>query len=182
MDPVALLKMFYPVDSLSYRILLEHSRLVMEEAVAVVKNHPELMADMQFVREAAMLHDIGIFKTDAPDLGCFGSLPYICHGYLGADLLRGVGLPRHALVCERHTGTGLALQEIIARNLPVPHREMVPVSIEEQIICYADKFYSKSNPGVRKSPERVRKGLQKWGERSVKQFDSWHELFAPKIY
>ena len=35
-----------------------------------------------------MLHDIGIFQTDAPGIHCFGSQPYICHGRLGAELLR----------------------------------------------------------------------------------------------
>ena len=66
--------------------------------------------------------------------------PYICHGYLGAELVRKEGFPKHALVCERHTGAGLSLQNIIQQDLPVPHREMTPVSLEEQIICFADKF------------------------------------------
>ena len=105
-------------------ILLVHSRSVTDKALALAKKHPELDLDLNFIEEAAMLHDIGIFLTDAPDIQCFGTHPYICHGYLGADLVRKEGFPRHALVCERHTGAGLSLQDIEEQNLPVPHRDM----------------------------------------------------------
>ena len=36
-----------------------------------------------------MLHDIGIFRCNAPDIDCHGDAGYICHGYLGAELMRG---------------------------------------------------------------------------------------------
>ena len=103
--------------------------------------------------------------------------PYICHGYLGADLIRGEGYPRHALVCERHTGAGLSLEGIIAQDLPVPHREMVPVSLEEQAICFADKFYSKTHLEKEKSVEKARKSLERYGEEGVRRFDNWCEQF-----
>ena len=70
---------------------------------------------------------------------CIRDSPYIAHGYLGAEILRAEGFPQHALVCERHTGAGLSLHEIIDRQLPIPHREMLPVTMEEQLICFADK-------------------------------------------
>ena len=57
--------------------------------------------------------------------------------------MRKEGFPRHALVCERHTGAGMSLQSIIDQQLPVPHRNMVPVSLEEQVICFADKFFQR---------------------------------------
>ena len=44
--------------------------------------HPELSLDKDFLYEAAMLHDIGIFLTDAAGIHCFGDKLYICHGYL----------------------------------------------------------------------------------------------------
>ena len=52
-------------------------------------------------------------------------------------------LRRLRLVSERHTGAGITLENIVANNLPLPKREMVPVTIEEIIICFADKFHSK---------------------------------------
>ena len=87
------------------------------------------------------------------------------------------GLPRHALVAERHTGTGLSLKQIIEQNLPVPHRDMRPVSIEEQIICFADKFFSKTHLGEERDFEQARRKLEKFGEESLNQFDKWGKMF-----
>jgi len=53
-----------------------------------------------FIEEAALLHDIGIFNTNLPKIGCYGRHPYISHGYLGRELLENEGLAAHALVCE----------------------------------------------------------------------------------
>lgn len=141
MNPFALIDKFYPEDNELKHILLVHSRSVADKALALAQKHPELNLDLAFIGEAAVLHDIGIFQTDAPDIQCFGTYPYICHGYLGADLVRKEGFPRHALVCERHTGAGLSLQNILDRGLPLPHRDMLPVSMEEQIICLQTSFF-----------------------------------------
>ena len=100
-----------------------------DKALDIARNHPELDLDLQFVEEAAMLHDIGVFLCNAPGIECFGDAPYICHGTLGAELLNEAGFSRHALVCERHTGAGLSLRQIEVQNLPVPHRELMPVSM-----------------------------------------------------
>ena len=136
-------------------LLILHSRLVADKALKVAAAHPELALDSRFIEEAAMLHDIGIFLTDAAPIHCFGRFHYICHGYLGADLLRSEGLPDHALVADRHTGTGLTLKQILERDLPVPHRDMVPVSLEEKVVCFADKFFSKTHPEEEKTPQQA---------------------------
>ena len=177
MDWKIIIDKYYPKDSKLREILLTHSQSVTRRALQIVSLHPELNLDRDFVAEAAMLHDIGIFLTDAAGIHCFGDKPYICHGYLGADLIRGEGYPRHALVCERHTGAGLSLEGIIAQDLPVPHREMVPVSLEEQAICFADKFYSKTHLEKEKSVEKARKSLERYGEEGVRRFDNWCEQF-----
>lgn len=177
MNPLTLIDKFYPEENELKRILLVHSRSVTDKALALAKKHPELNLDLTFIEEAAMLHDIGIFLTDAPDIQCFGTHPYICHGYLGADLVRKEGFPRHALVCERHTGAGLSLQDIEEQGLPVPHRDMVPVSLEEEIICFADKFFSKTKLDKEKSIEKARKSVEKHGGNGVQRFDRWCELF-----
>ena len=110
MNPIELIDKYYPEDNELKKILLKHSRSVADKALAMARKHPELNLDTQFIEEAAMLHDIGIFLTDADGIFCYGTYPYICHGYLGADLVRKEGYPRHALVCERHTGAGLSLK------------------------------------------------------------------------
>ena len=118
-----------------------------------------------------------MFLTDAPGIHCQGTHPYICHGYLGSELLQKEGYPRHALVCERHTGAGLSLKSILERELPVPHREMLPVSLEEQVICFADKFFSKTRLDEEKSLERALKSLAKLGEEGLIRFNGWCERF-----
>ena len=158
-------------------LLLLHSRLVADKALKVADMHPELGLDRQFIEEASMLHDIGIFMTDAAPIHCRGPHPYICHGYLGAELLVREGLPRHALVAERHTGTGLTLAQIIERDLPVPHRDMIPVSIEEKVICFADKFFSKTRPEREKSVDEAAASLSKFGEDTLLRFRCWCDRF-----
>ena len=131
----AIIDKYYSDNEPLRQILLTHSRSVADMAIAVARRHPELGADEDFLFEAAMLHDIGVFKTDAPGIQCFGDEPYIRHGWLGGQLLRQEGLPRHARVAERHTGTGLTREAIIRQALPLPVEDFSPETIEEQIIC-----------------------------------------------
>lgn len=177
MDIQTIIDKYYTKGTKLYDIYMSHVTDVTNKALCIVKKHPELAVDIRFIEEAGMLHDIGIFKTDAPHIACEGQLPYICHGYLGRELLTLEGYPKHGLVCERHTGTGLSLETIINRKLPVPHRDMRPQSLEEKIICFADKFYSKSQLGKEKSVKKVRQGLSKHGWHQVEIFDEWCELF-----
>ena len=134
---------YYGKASRLRTILTVHSRLVADKALACARVRG-VDADLAFVEEAALLHDIGIFMCDAPDICCTGALPYICPGNEGRRILEAEGLPRHALVCERHTGAGLTVDDIVSQRLPLPLRDMTPRTVEERLICYADKFYSNS--------------------------------------
>ncbi len=127
-----------------------------------------------------MLHDIGIFMTNSPKIGCEGEHHYLAHGYLGRELLEKEGLPRHALVCERHTGAGLTVDDIRNQNLPLPHRDMRPQSLEEQIVCFADMFYSKNPEKLKKekSLKKIKKQAAGFGERSLNQVNEWIALFG----
>ncbi|MCF0235981.1 MAG: HDIG domain-containing protein [Bacteroidaceae bacterium] len=173
----ALLDKYYPEDNALRRLLLLHSGQVRDRALAIVDRHPELGADRPMVEEAAMLHDIGIFLTHAPGIHCHGEHPYLLHGRLGAELLRAEGLPELARFCERHTGTGLTRENIIERSLPLPHEDFLPETIEEQIVCYADKFYSKSAPERVRTIEQTAKSLEKFGADGVRKFLDWAACF-----
>ena len=177
MDALAIINKYYPEDNELKHILLTHSRSVAEKALWIAERHPELELDRQFLEEAALLHDIGVFLTDAPGIHCHGTHPYICHGYLGSELMQKEGYPRHALVCERHTGAGMSLQSILDQQLPVPHRDMLPVSLEEQVVCFADKFFSKTHLDREKSPEKVLKSISRFGEEGVLRFNDWCKRF-----
>lgn len=164
-------------DSRLKEILLVHSRSVTARALHIVDAHPELRLDRRFVEEAAMLHDIGILKCHAPSIECYGTEPYLAHGVIGADMLRKEGMPRHARVCERHTGAGITLRQIEERGLPMPRHDYLPETFEEKLICYADKFYSKSHLGVEKTFEQAERNLARFGEDGVERFREWKRLF-----
>ncbi|GHV50540.1 phosphohydrolase [Bacteroidia bacterium] len=177
MNPLEIIDKYYAKGAEAGRILIRHSEDVARKALRIARLHPEMNLDLRFIEEAAMLHDIGIFLCHAPEIGCHGEAGYICHGYLGAGLMRGEGYPRHALVCERHTGAGITLGEIQSRNLPLPHRDMLPLSLEEQLICYADKFFSKNHLGIEKPVGKIQQSLSKYGEDTLLRFDNLHRLF-----
>lgn len=177
MNALQIIDKYYTPQTELYKILIKHSQAVTQKALSICSAHPELKINSEFVAEAAMLHDIGIFQTNAPKIHCLGEHPYITHGYLGHDLLIKEGYPLHALVCERHTGAGLTLDEIINQKLPIPHRDMTPLSIEEQVICFSDCFFSKTHLDEEKTIDQITKSLSKYGERSVNQFRQWCNLF-----
>ena len=182
-------------------MLLHHSRQVCTRALQIVDRHPELGANRALVEAGAMLHDIGIFRTDAPGIHCHGTAHYLLHGIIGAQLLREEAeLLRQkaehegstsslqeedtsfyealARICERHTGTGLTRQVIAQRGLPMPDQDLLPETIEEQIICYADKFYSKSHLERERSIAQTIASLEKFGDAGVEKFRCWTELFG----
>ena len=90
-----------------------------------------------------------------------------------AELLRQERLPKHALVAERHTGSGITEEQVEREGIPIPLRDYCPQSLEEKIICYADKFYSKSHLGETLSIDHVRRNIWKYGHDSVVR---WEEL------
>ena len=170
MDYLSIINKYYPdeEDSENHsshlrRLLLKHSRQVADRCMEIVKKHRELPVDTQFLEEAAMLHDIGICRCQAPSIHCYGTEPYLRHGQIGGEMLREEGYERHARVCERHTGTGLPGFE--------------PETLEEQIVCYADKFYSKSHPDRVLTVAEAAQSLEKFGHAGVLKFLSWAERF-----
>ena len=179
MDPLSIISRFYSTGSLAYNTLIEHSRMVLCKCLEIAEKIRYQAPDISFLKEASMLHDIGIFLAKAPHIGCYGNRDYICHGYLGRDLLEKEGLPIHALVCERHVGVGLSISDIMDWDLPLPAREMLPVTLEEKIICYADKFYSKKTGALcsEKTLEEVREDIRKYGDDKLQRFDEMTLLF-----
>lgn len=179
MDTQKIIEKYYRPGSKAFKFLVEHGKSVARKALDVAERVSHLNPDRRFIEEASMLHDIGIFLTNAPQLGCYGDKPYICHGYLGREILEKEGFPRHALVCERHVGVGLTIKDIEEGNLPLPKREMLPISIEEKIVCFADKYFSKdSNPLEEKPIEKIREIILRYGEEKLKRFDEWLRLFG----
>ena len=168
---------YYPAGSLLRDIYMRHCRSVAELALEIARRkNLDLPADE--IEEAAMLHDIGIFLTDADGIECHGTAPYILHGLLGGELLRREGMPeRDARVAERHTGAGINEDDIKDQNLPIPPGDYMPETILERLICYADKFYSKSGDMKRKSMERVVKSMERISASTLRRFEALRDEF-----
>jgi uncharacterized protein len=182
MAPLDILAKFYDRRSKTFEILVDHGRQVGQKALAAAAKVAHLDPDLDFIHNAALLHDIGIMHTDSPGFGCHGKHPYICHGFLGRELLDSIGLPEYGLISERHVGVGISSEDIRKFALPLPERDMVPVSIEEQIICYADKFFSKNGNGHKQNGEKrfkhIIQNLMPYGREKVDRFQKWVEMFG----
>ena len=171
---------YIPPDSPTYPIYVTHCHMVAKQALDIAERLALSDESKRFIEEAAMLHDIGIIRTDTPSLYCTGDLPYVCHVVEGRKILEAEGLPRHARVAERHIGAGLTKEDIARQELPLPAKDIAPESIEEEIISFADFFYSKSAGKLwRAKPlEKIRDNVAKHGERGLATLDDWIERFT----
>lgn len=170
---------YYPAGTIRRDIYIKHCRQVADKALAIAESR-HLNLDRDEVETAAMLHDIGIFMTDAPGIDCHGEAHYLMHGVLGAELLRREGFPEAiARVAERHTGAGITREDIEAQGLSMPPGDYLPETQLERLICYADKFFSKSGKMEEKTLERVRRDMARFGEGSVKRFEDMRREFGP---
>ena len=118
----AVIDKYYPHNNELRHILLTHSRSVADLALTLAKRLPELNLDLQFVEEAAMLHDIGIVRCDAPSIHCHGTEPYIAHDASGrrnatpCPRLRTTYGRRHHSPIHRSTAIAPTLARFLTRN------------------------------------------------------------------
>lgn len=180
MEVLEIIRKYYKPGSIAHNVLLAHSEKVAEKALAIAERVRSLGPDLLFIREASLLHDIAIFLTNAPHIGCYGDKPYIAHGYLGRELLEKEGFRKQALVAERHVGVGITIEDISRHGLPLPLKDMTPQTLEEKIISFADKFYSKvkGKELKEKSLEEVRTSIRRYGEEKLLIFDEWVRFFG----
>lgn len=109
--------------------VIEHCKRVAAFAVKVAKacQKKQPSINVELVEVSALLHDIGRSKTHS-----------VNHALEGGRIARTHGLPLlvvHAI--ERHAGGGIPREE--AKALGWPARDYVPKTLEEKIVCYADK-------------------------------------------
>ena len=169
---------YYPEGSRLRDIYLRHCRSVADLALKINYDR-QLGLDPSLVEAAAMLHDIGIFLTDADGIDCHGTEPYIRHGILGASLLRNEGVPEEiARIAERHTGAGITEEDIREMHLPLPPGDYTPVTLLERLICYADKFYSKTRLDTQKTLDAVRASMLRHSPATLARFDALHSEFS----
>ncbi len=187
MNAVDIIDRYYQENDPLRTILLTHSEQVAQKALTIADRHPQWHIDRQFVASASLLHDIGIVCCHAPAIHCYGTEPYITHGLCGARLLLADGWQEHfplpllrrwARVCLRHTGAGLTQQEIAANHFPLPAQDFLPETIEEKLICYADKFFSKTRLDSEKSLDKVLADMESYSPAALQRFVTLHNLFC----
>jgi uncharacterized protein len=128
-----LLKKYAPSNSV-FQVVYQHCKMVQKIALSLAqeirKNGHEV--DLEFIKIGSLLHDIGRFQAPPKHEKS------LRHGILGAKILRKEKLPKYALLCERHLGAGITKDEIVKYQLPLPKKDLLPKTIEEKIITYAD--------------------------------------------
>ncbi|MDE6048133.1 MAG: HD domain-containing protein [Paramuribaculum sp.] len=169
---------YYPAGSPLRDIYMRHCRAVADKALSIAARI-NLPLSPERIEAAAMLHDIGIFATNAPGIRCHGTEPYIRHGIIGAELLRSENVDEEiTATAELHTGSGITRAEIADQNLPLPDRDFCPKTQLQRLICYADKFFSKSGDMKEKPLQKVRSSIAAFGSDSINRFEAMHSEFT----
>lgn len=115
--------------------VIAHCHKVSELAVSIAEQVKEPV-DRELVRLGGLLHDIGRSRTH--DIG---------HALAGVEIARDFGYPEALVsIIERHIGAGITAAE--AERLGLPRKDYLPLTLEEQIVSYADNLIS----GVREMP------------------------------
>lgn len=109
--------------------VIEHCKMVSHISVNIAKAfvNKGFDVDVKLVEVSGLLHDIGRSKTHTVD-----------HGIVGGQIARSLGLSRPIVrIIERHVGGGVPKDE--AKMLGWPPKDYLPRTLEEKIVCYADK-------------------------------------------
>lgn len=181
-DYLKIIQKYIKPDSYTYGVYITHVTLVTKKALDVGRRLSLSGESLRFIEEAGMLHDIGIARVHAPLFGCNGELPYICHITEGRDLLLAEGLPKHARVAERHTGVGVFADDVRREKMPIPEKDYVAETLEEEIISWADIFFSKFPDQLwrERSIDEARGHIAQFGEKHARIFDEWRGRFESR--
>lgn len=121
-----------------------------------------------------LIHDIGTYQlikhdgSDGEPLR-FKHSKYIQHGLRGYKLLRACGFDEAlALFARNHTGIGLTARMVQDQDLPLPVADYVPVTLEQDLVMYADKFHTKSDPAEFVGFDRCIRRAAKHGEANAR--------------
>lgn len=158
----------YAPDQAAFDLIFTHCEIVSKIAEQLI-NKKGIEVNRELVRVGCLLHDIGVYRLYKPD--GFDSAKYISHGMLGYELLKHEGFDE--TICRfaaYHTGMGLTRHEIKYKHLPLPPRDFIAKTKEEQLVMYADKFHSKNDPHFN-SFSTYAKFVHKFGEDKVQRFE-----------
>jgi len=128
----------------------KHSIKVAARALEIANLVKNKKVDKNLVEIGALLHDIGRSKTHGFE-----------HALIGGNILKERGLPNQLVrICETHILGGLDRED--AKFIGLPEKEYLPITLEEKIICVADKL----TVGTKevKIEQRFNKWFSKYGK------------------
>ncbi|WP_282693877.1 HD domain-containing protein [Streptomyces sp. CC208A] len=175
-DIRALHRKHAPSDA-AFELVFTHCEIVAAIADQVI-SRSGADVDPDLVRAGCLLHDIGVYRLyDAA--GRIDGSSYVTHGVLGHALLAEEGLPETLCrFCSCHTGVGLTQEDVLTQGLPLPPADYVPVTPEERMVMYADKFHSKSTPPRFVSADSFEVRIGRFGEEKAGVFRSLRRLYG----
>lgn len=109
---------------------VEHCRTVasVSKAISDELERQGRPVDSRTVLAAALLHDIGRARIQT-----------VRHGLEGAQILEREGVEGKVVeIVRKHVGAGISAEE--AKALGLPDLDYVPRTLEERIVCFADKM------------------------------------------
>ncbi len=127
-----------------------HSEKVADKAIEIARKIRKVQVDMNLIEIGALLHDIGRTKTHG-----------FKHALIGGKILKQRGFSNKlARICETHILGGLDKED--AKKVGLPEKNYLPLTLEEKIICLADKHMA----GTREVSiqDRFNKWFHKYGK------------------
>lgn len=166
------------LNNLIFERVYIHSEIIQKIALQLIKNN-SLVINLNLVIAGTLLHDIGAYEFF--NIDPFDERKYIRHGIIGYSILKNEGYPEDLCrIASHHTGLGLKKTEIIKNNLPLPKKNFLAETIEEEIIMYSDKFHSK-HPRFN-SYNSYKKKAGSFGRSKEKMFELFRKKFgAPEL-
>ncbi len=161
-----------------WQIFFVHSVLVTQFSLQIADKMGLDEQTKKFIEEAAMLHDIGIGEVSMNKENPQNKPPYIQHGLFGQKILEELGYPAHAAVCRNHIGVGLSKEIILRNKLPLPCEDMMPCTLPEEIITYADLFFSKSDIYYKRTFAEVEAKIGTYGGDQLEKLRELHKKFG----
>lgn len=111
-------------------VIVRHCLMVASVAKVLVEGLQRAgkTVDTDVVLAGAFLHDIGRSRTQT-----------VRHGFDGAEILQNEGVQDSVVqIVRRHIGAGIDPHE--AKWLGLPDVDYIPRTLEERIVCFADKL------------------------------------------
>lgn len=153
-----------------------HSLIVRDIALELVKNLKKnnIKIDKNLVEIGTLVHDIGCYDHYKDKK----NIPYILHGVKGYEVLKKEGFKEEICrMAKIHLGVGLVKENIVANNLPLEKQDYIPVTLEEELVAYADNFHSKAGPRFLNFKEARERLVDLWTDSPI-IFDRFKKKFG----